>query len=64
MSKERHITLTKSIWLKGVKFILPKRLASPKIVYTVCLVNEGNLPITHTMMFVILKLHEKDTQHC
>ena len=37
--------------------MLPKRLCSPKIVYTICLVNEGNLPIT--VMFVILKVSMK-----
>ena len=42
-------------YLEGVEFIVPKRLSSPKIVYTLCLVNEGNLPIAHTMMFVIVK---------
>ena len=31
-----------------------KRLSSLKIAYTLCLVNESNFPITHTMMFVIL----------
>ena len=47
------------IWLKGVEFILPKRLSSPKIVYTLCFFNEGNFSIPHTMMFVILKVSVK-----
>ena len=42
--------------MEGFEFILPKRLCSPKIVYSICLVNEGNFPITHTMMFVIFKV--------
>ena len=55
MSKECYITLIKSIRLESVKFILPKRLSSPKIVHTICLINEGNFPITYTM-FVIFKM--------
>ena len=51
--------LIKSIWLKVVELIPPKRLSSPKIVYTLCLVNKSNFPITHTMMFVILKVSMK-----
>ena len=59
MSKKCHITLIKSIRLESVKFILPKRLSSPKIVHTICLINEGNFPITYTMMFVIFKMSVK-----
>ena len=29
------------------------------IIYTLCLVNESNFPITHTMMFLILKVSVK-----
>ena len=39
--------------------MLPKRLFSPKIVSTICLVNKSNFSITHIMMFVILKLSVK-----
>ena len=60
-SKECHITCIRFIWLDGVKFILPKRLFSPNIVYTICLVNEGYFLISHTMMFVILKVSRKET---
>ena len=56
MSIECHIKLIKSIWLEGPKFILPKRLSSPQIFYIICLVNEGNFPITHTMLLVFLKV--------
>ena len=42
--------------MEGFEFILPKMLSSPKIVYSICLVNEGNFSITHTMMFVIFKV--------
>ena len=59
MSKKCHITLIKSIRLESVKFILPKRLSSPKIVHTICLINEGNFPITYTVMFVIFKMSVK-----
>ena len=59
MSKKCHITLIKSIRLESVTFILPKRLSSPKIVHTICLINEGNFPITYTMMFVIFKMSVK-----
>ena len=59
MSKKCHITLIKSIRLESVEFILPKRLSSPKIVHFLCLINEGNLPITYTMMFVIFKMSVK-----
>ena len=45
MSKKCHITLIKSIRLESVKFILPKRLSSPKIVHTICLINEGNFSV-------------------
>ena len=49
--------LIKSIWLEVVEFILPKGLYSPtKVTYTICLINEGNFLITHTMMFIILKM--------
>ena len=58
MSKKCHITLIKSIRLENVKFILLKRLPSPKIVHTICLINEGNLPNTYTM-FVIFKMSVK-----
>ena len=59
MSQKCHITLIESIRLESVKFILPKRLSSPKIVHTICLINEGNFPITYTMMFVIFKMSMK-----
>ena len=57
-SKECYITFIKSIWLSA-EVILPKRLSSPKIVYTICLVNEDNFSITHIMMLVILKVSVK-----
>ena len=58
-SKEYRIMLTKSIWLEDVEVILPKRLSSPNIIYTIYLVNKGNFPITYTIMFVILKVRVK-----
>ena len=58
-SKEFYIIFIKSIWLEGVDFVLPKRLSSRKIVYTICLFNKDNFPITHTVMFVILKVSMK-----
>ena len=58
-SKECHITYIRFIWLDAVKFILPKRPFSPNIVYTICLVNERYFLISHTMMFVILKVSMK-----
>ena len=45
-----------SIWLECVKLILPKRPSYSKIVYIICLINEGNFSFTHTMIFVILKV--------
>ena len=51
--------LIKSIWHQAVKFILPKRVSSPKIVYTINLISKGNFPITHTLMFAILKVSMK-----
>ena len=38
---------------------IAKRLSSPKIVCTLCLVNESNFPITYIMMLVILKVSVK-----
>ena len=49
----------KSIWLEGVEFILPRTLPSPKIVYTICLINKGDFPVTDAMMFVILRVSVK-----
>ena len=53
------MTLINSIWLVGVEFIPPKRFYFPKIVNAICLINEGNFPIAHKMMFVILKVRVK-----
>ena len=58
-SKECHITLIKSIWLKVVEFILPKRLSSPKILCIICFINEGNFPVTHIMVLIVLKVTVK-----
>ena len=47
-----------STWLEGVEFILPRRLSSAKIVYTICLINEGDFPVTDAMS-VIFKVSVK-----
>ena len=48
-----------SIWLKVVEFILPKRLSSPKILCIICFINEGNFPVTHIMVLIVLKVTVK-----
>ena len=54
---ECHITLIKSMWLKSVNFLVPKRLSFPKIVCTICLINESSFLVSHIMINipVILK---------
>ena len=55
-SKECRITLLWSIWLEDAEFILSRRFFPPQILYTICLINEDNFPITYATKPVIFKV--------